>query len=85
MADAYGHAHRATRETYRPDVEAGLARCAEIICLKRTRWISPTEPWDLAHDRATGGYLGPAHEQCNRSEGATYGNDKRKSRRRWVL
>lgn len=71
-ARGYGASHQAERERHRPDVDAGRAHCAEVICLMPTRWIQPGTPWDLAHNRATGGYLGPAHRWCNRAEGARW-------------
>lgn len=73
----YGNTHQRTKDTHRPIVDAGMGWCNEVICLHDTRWINPQEPWDLAHDRVNGGYLGPAHRRCNRSEGARYGNTRR--------
>lgn len=74
----YGRSHQQQRARWRPTVEAGDAYCAEPICIHQDgRWIEPGTPWDLAHDRDHGGYLGPAHRACNRSEGATYGNSLR--------
>lgn len=78
----YGAAHKRERARWRPVVEAGEAWCAELICLMPSRWIHPRARWQLAHDRANGGYLGPAHAKCNESEGARYGNRKRGARRR---
>jgi hypothetical protein len=66
--------HRQAREAWAPTVAAGQAECAEIRCLMGERLIVPGTPWDMAHDRVNGGYLGPAHRGCNRSEGATFGN-----------
>ncbi len=74
----HGKAHKAERERHRPTVEAGHASCTEIICLMPNRWIQPGTPWDLAHDRASGGYLGPAHSRCNRAEGARWRHAKAK-------
>jgi hypothetical protein len=75
-ARGYGAAHQRERERLRPSVEAGEAVCTEPICvlerLGATRWIPPGAPWDLAHDRHTGGYHGPAHRRCNRAEGARW-------------
>ena len=81
-ATEYDHAHRVVKEAARPDVDAGRAWCAELVCLLPDRWIAPGTPWDLAHDRAAGPgrYLGPAHERCNRAEGARYGNRLRAGR-----
>ncbi len=83
MANPYGHAHQAKRDQLRPTVDSGRAWCAELVCKHPSRWIQPGTPWDLAHDRATGGYLGPAHADCNRSEG---GREKHRRRAgRWSL
>ena len=68
----YGYTHQQERERWRPTVEAGRAICAEPICLHPTRTINPGTPWDLAHNRRTGGYRGPAHRRCNRAEGARW-------------
>jgi hypothetical protein len=67
-------AHRKLRARYRPIVDRGDAYCTQPECLMWDRWIEPGTPWDLAHDRDNGGYHGPAHALCNRSEGAVYGN-----------
>jgi hypothetical protein len=83
MSNPYDHKHRAVRDQYRPTVDAGQAWCAEPVCKQANRWIQPGTPWDLSHDRANGGYLGPSHAGCNRSEG---GREKHKrQRRRWSL
>lgn len=71
-ARGYDHAHETTRESFAPIVAAGQASCSEPICLEPTRAITPDSEWDLAHDRDTGGYRGPAHARCNRAEGARY-------------
>jgi hypothetical protein len=78
----YRYAHQQTRKRLAPVVAAGDAYCAELVCKMRTRWIAPGSDWDLAHDRVNGGYLGPAHSRCNRSEGAAFGNRKRGGRRK---
>ena len=77
----YRYAHQQIRKQWAPIVAAGNAHCTELVCLMRTRWIAPGTHWDLAHDRANGGYLGPAHARCNRAEGAAFGNRKRAGRR----
>jgi hypothetical protein len=85
----YGRDHQNTRAQLQPLVDAGYAQCREPICLYPTRWIQPGTPWDLAHDRVHGGYLGPAHAKCNRTEGAKrsptrgWGNLRRRRRARW--
>jgi hypothetical protein len=68
----YGAAHQAEKARWQPTIDQGEARCAEPICLMPSRVIQPGPDWDLAHDRVNGGYLGPAHPKCNRTEGATY-------------
>lgn len=78
MTNPYDHKHRAERERWRPIVEAGQAQCAELVCLMPSRWLAPDTKWDLAHDRTSGGYLGPAHARCNRAEG---GREKHKRAR----
>jgi hypothetical protein len=87
----YDNTHKQMRAKLKPTVDAGEADCTEIVCLEErdghTRWIEPGTSWALAHDRATGGYLGPAHARCNNSEGARYGNGQRtdQTRRDWIL
>lgn len=77
MSTIYGRPHREARAAVRPDVEAGLTHCAEVMCLEEldgySRWIPGDADWDLAHDRTEPGtYLGPAHRRCNRAEGARF-------------
>jgi hypothetical protein len=82
----YDKAHKQLRAALQPTVDTGLAVCTEIICLHPTRVILPGSRWDLAHDRANPGrYLGPAHQRCNRAEGATYGNRLRGRKRRVLV
>lgn len=77
----YGAEHQAEKKRLRPSVDAGQAYCAEVVCLEerdgRGRWIPPDTPWDLAHTEDRASYRGPAHERCNRSEGARRGNAAR--------
>lgn len=79
-ARGYGSQHQRERERHRPLVESGQATCCEIVCRYRSRRIPPGAPWDLAHDRRTGGYLGPAHRRCNRSEGRRWAEHLRQLR-----
>jgi hypothetical protein len=83
----------AEKERLRPIVAAGHAFCTEPICLHPNRWIRPGTPWDLAHATPTT-YRGPAHADCNRSEGGRRGhaascrNPRHQHRipsRRWAL
>jgi len=75
-AKAYGNKHQQERAALAPMVQRGEAFCCEIVCLLPNRWIEPGTAWDLAHNRATGGYLGPAHAHCNRVEGAKHRHDR---------
>jgi hypothetical protein len=74
LSPDYGYTHQKERDRWRPIVAADQASCAELICLMPSRHITPGTAWDLAHDRIHGGYLGPAHRRCNRSEGARHKN-----------
>lgn len=76
----YNQAHRRERQRLTPIVNAGHAYCTQPTCIEPNRWIKPGTPWDLAHNRTTGGWHGPAHARCNRSEGATHGNTHRNHR-----
>lgn len=73
-AARYRGKHLQLRAQLAPSVAEGRAYCAEVRCLYPSRWIRPGSRWDLAHDRINGGYRGPAHARCNRSEAATYRN-----------
>lgn len=68
----YDHAHRKERAKWAAEVESGQGRCREPVCLMRSRWIPPGSAWDLAHAPG-GGYHGPSHSKCNRTEGARRG------------
>src|SRR4051812_31745715 len=61
--------HRNLRARLDKDVQAGHAYCMEIVCIDPVgRWIRPGTRWHLAHHRASGTYLGPAHHACNEAE-----------------
>lgn len=87
----YRYAHQQERKRLRVDVEAGLAYCAEPVCLMADRWIPPGTPWDVSHDPSGTVTIGPSHRACNRSEGARRGNRMRRGDRqngtanRWRL
>ena len=63
--------------------------CVQPVCLHPTRDIAPNQAIDVAHDDSGTVILGPAHRRCNRSDGATRGNqmrdDNRSGARRWLL
>ena len=77
MPEKYGHAHRKARAKWAEVVARGEAECCEIVCLKPSRHIDPDEEWHLAHTADGLDYLGPAHAECNTSEGAIRGNQGR--------
>jgi hypothetical protein len=56
----YGSEHRRERARWLPAVQAGA-----VMCSRCDLPIGPGEVWDLDHDER-GGYLGPAHADCNR-------------------
>lgn len=77
MSDKYGSAHRRLRAKWAVVVARGEAQCSELVCVKATRHIAPDEEWHLAHTADGSDYLGPAHAECNTSEGAIRGNQGR--------
>lgn len=70
----YGYVHKRERAQWKPKVERG-----EVPCAKCGRAIQPDEPWDLGHTPDRTAWTGPEHANCNRSDGATRGNQKRRS------
>lgn len=66
----YGAKHQREKKLWGPGTNRWTGVCAEPVCLMPTRWLDPNARWDLAHDHVNGGYLGPAHPKCNRTEGA---------------
>lgn len=74
----YDHAHRKERARWQPVVDRGEATCHAVICLELSRWIEPGTPWDLGHTPDRSAWTGPEHARCNRSEGATRGNQQRR-------
>ncbi len=80
-SDRYGRDHRTTRAAHMAALTAaGTGRCAERVCIKRSRLITPDMPLHLCHDNRTGAVLGLGHAACNLSEAARRAN--RLSRRR---
>ena len=82
--------YRAARKHLGVDVAAGRGWCVQPVCVMRTRYIPPGAPWNVAHDDAGLVILGPAHERCNKRDGAIRGNKMRNRThgvtvRRWVL
>lgn len=60
----YGRAHDVERAKWKPLVDAG-----RVACWRCRRLIPPGAPWDLGHNDAGTGYLGPEHARCNRQDG----------------
>ena len=76
--------HKQVIAQYAALIKAGRGWCAETVCLIErdggTRFIPPTTPrrqWNAAHTDDGLAYKGPAHERCNKSEGASRGNRMR--------
>ena len=59
-------AHRAALE------RAGSGQCAEVVCVYRSRLITPSMKLHLCHDRRTGQVRGLGHARCNLSEAGRY-------------
>jgi hypothetical protein len=51
---------------------AGSGSCAERICVKTSRLITPDMDLHLCHDRSTGRIRGLGHAPCNLAEAARY-------------
>jgi hypothetical protein len=69
----YGNEHAKLRAQHMADLKrAGSGRCAEIVCVKRSRLITPDMDLHLCHDRLTGSVLGLGHRACNVREAARY-------------
>ena len=79
-APKYSGYYLAIRKAWAPVIARGEGRCHETICLMPTRTITPGSKWDLCHDTTGTTIIGPGHRRCNRSEGATRGNQARATR-----
>ena len=65
-------AHKRARKAWQAEVDTGQAQCTRCF-----DYIHPGQLWDLDHTDDRTDYLGPAHRGCNRSAGATKGNQGR--------
>ena len=68
QARGYNAEHEAERKRWAPVVDAGQVSCA--------RCGLPVEPgaaWDLDHLPDRSGWLGPAHQRCNRAAASNGG------------
>lgn len=70
-ANRYGREHRATRAAHLAALRtAGAGLCAEPVCVKRTRLITPDMDLHLCHAPDGVTVLGLGHADCNRHEAA---------------
>ncbi len=51
---------------------AGTGRCAEVVCVHRSRAITADMDLHLCHDRRTGDVRGLGHSACNVREAARW-------------
>ncbi|MFJ2297377.1 AAA family ATPase [Oerskovia paurometabola] len=65
----YGYAHQVARKEW--------AKLLPRACTVCGRVVTAAMAWDLDHNDAGTGYLGPAHRSCNRTKGARKGNRAR--------
>jgi hypothetical protein len=81
-SNRYGREHRAERERHMHALRtAGAGTCAERICIKRTRRITPDMDLHLCHDETGTRVLGLGHAACNRHEAAVRANRLQQARR----
>src|SRR3954453_18239187 len=70
-ANRYDATHAATRAAHLAALTAaGAGLCAERVCVKRTRVITPDMELHLCHDETGTVVLGLGHAACNRHEAA---------------
>jgi hypothetical protein len=79
----YGREHRAERARHMAALKrAGTGRCAERVCIKRSRTILPTDDLHLCHDPSGQHVIGLGHADCNRHEAAVRARALQTARRR---
>jgi hypothetical protein len=67
----YGRDHRTTRDAHMAALRlAGSGRCAERVCVMRSRLITADMDLHLCHDPTGTVVLGLGHRQCNLHEAA---------------
>lgn len=70
-SDRYGREHRAERARRMAALRrAGTGVCAERVCVKRSRLITPDMELHLCHDEDGTTVRGLGHADCNRHEAA---------------
>jgi hypothetical protein len=60
---------------------AGAGLCAERVCVKRSRIITPDMALHLCHDPTGTVVIGLGHAECNVHEAATRGRRRQQQRR----
>ena len=93
VAGSYGRDHRARRERMRRAILAAERGGQPLLCPRCDQPILTSDAFDAGHTVevdavATSVADRPEHASCNRSAGATYGNEKRagkvrKTSREW--
>jgi hypothetical protein len=79
----YGREHRAERERHMAALRrAGAGLCAERVCLKRSRVITPDMPLHLCHAPDGVTVLGLGHADCNTHEASVRARAKQTTRGR---
>ncbi len=74
--------HRDARAAHMAALKAaGVGRCAELVCIYRSRVITPAMQLHLCHERRTGAVLGLGHAACNTSEAARWARLRQESTR----
>jgi hypothetical protein len=68
MGKQHDHEHRRVRAQVAMAMDSATTcvLCRQLTCPNTGRLL--VQGWDLAHDDDKGGWLGPAHPYCNRSE-----------------
>jgi hypothetical protein len=70
-AKRYGREHQTLREAHMAALRlAGSGRCAEPVCVMRSRLITPDMDLHLSHDPTGTVVLGLSHSTCNKHEAA---------------
>lgn len=78
----YNRDHRTTRAAHLAALRAaGSGQCAEPICIKRSRLITPAMDLHLSHTPDGVTVLGLSHAACNRHEAAVRARHIQEQRR----
>jgi hypothetical protein len=81
-SNRYGRDHRAERARHMAALRAaGSGRCAERVCVKPSRLITPHMDLHLCHDPSGQHVIGLGHADCNRHEAAVRARRLQQQRR----